>query len=93
MEDHWFVRLPHFQDSRQVRFSAIHTTHPLPPGRFVVLTSVRGSVDPRTIVRLEGLGGLKNPVTSTGIEPATFQLITYCLNQLCYPVKADPLKM
>jgi hypothetical protein len=36
----------------------------LPPGTFLVLISVRGWVDPRDIVRLEGLGKLKNPVTS-----------------------------
>jgi hypothetical protein len=27
-------------------------------------------------VRLEGLGPLKNPITSSGIEPATFRLVT-----------------
>jgi hypothetical protein len=37
-----------------------------PPGRFLVLISVRGWVDPRVIVRLEGLGQLKNPVTPIG---------------------------
>jgi hypothetical protein len=37
-------------------------------------------------VRLKGLGQLKNPMTSSGIEPATFRLIAYCLNQLRYGV-------
>jgi hypothetical protein len=35
-------------------------------------------------VRLEGLGQLKNPVTSTGIEPGTFWLVALRLNQLRY---------
>jgi hypothetical protein len=30
-------------------------------------------IDPKAIVRLEGLGQLKNPVNSS--EPATFQLV------------------
>jgi hypothetical protein len=46
-----------------------------PPGRFLVLISVRGRVDPRATVRLEGLGQLKNPMTSSGMEPATFWLV------------------
>jgi hypothetical protein len=33
--------------------------------------SVRGFVDPRATVRLEGLGQLRSPMTWTGIEPAT----------------------
>jgi hypothetical protein len=35
-------------------------------------------------VWLEGLGQLKNPITSSGIKPMTFQLVAYCLNKLCY---------
>jgi hypothetical protein len=42
-----------------VRLSALRAGHPLPPGRFLVLISVRGWVDPRVIVRLEPLGQLK----------------------------------
>jgi hypothetical protein len=42
-----------------VRLSALCTFHPLPPGKFQTLISVRGRVDPRAIVRLEGLSQLK----------------------------------
>jgi hypothetical protein len=38
-------------------------------------SGVRGRVDPRTIVRLEGLGKLKNPMTSPGMELAPFRLV------------------
>jgi hypothetical protein len=36
----------------------------LPPGRFLVLIFVRGWVDPRAIVQLEGLGKLKKSTSS-----------------------------
>jgi hypothetical protein len=45
-----------------VRLSVSHAGCSLPPGRFLVLISVRGCVDPRAIVRLEGLGQLENPI-------------------------------
>jgi hypothetical protein len=46
-----------------VRLSALPTGCHLPPGRFLGLISVRGWVDPRAIVWLEGLGQLKNPMS------------------------------
>jgi hypothetical protein len=51
--------------------SALRAGRSLAPGRFMVLISVIGRVDPRAIVRLEGLGQLKIPVTSLGFDPAT----------------------
>jgi hypothetical protein len=69
-----------------VRLSALHAGRPLPPGRFLVPISVTGRVVPRAIVWLEGLGQLKNTVTSSGINSATFQLLAYCFNQLRYNV-------
>jgi hypothetical protein len=38
-------------------------------------------------VRLEELGKLKNQMTSSGTEPATFRLVAQCLNQLHYRIK------
>jgi hypothetical protein len=68
-----------------VRLSALDAGRPLPPGRFLVLISVRSWVDRRVIVRLKGLGQLKNPMTSSGIEPAThFAYNSHELHQLSY---------
>jgi hypothetical protein len=41
------------------RLSALHAGRPLPSGIFLVLNSVRGCVEPRGLVGLEGLGKLK----------------------------------
>jgi hypothetical protein len=60
-----------------VKLLALRAGRPSPPGNSLVLISVRGRVDPTATGRLEGLGQLKNPITSSGIEPATFRLVTY----------------
>jgi hypothetical protein len=65
-----------------VRLSALRAGRPLPPGIFLVLISVRGCVDPRARVRLEGLGKLKSAMTSSGIELVTFRFVALCLDQL-----------
>jgi hypothetical protein len=59
-----------------VRLLALRTGRPSPPGRCLVLISVRAWVDPRAIVQLEGLGQLRNTMTSLGTKPATSRLVS-----------------
>jgi hypothetical protein len=56
----------------EVRLSAPRAYSHLPQGRFLAFISVRGWVYPRAIVRLEGLGQLKNSNYLIGNQPVTF---------------------
>jgi len=54
-----------------VMLSAQSTDRLYLPGNFLLLISVRNLADPKAIVRPERLC----PVTTSGIEPATFLLV------------------
>jgi hypothetical protein len=58
--------------------STLSITHSLHPGKFLLLIFIIGRVDPRGIVWLEGVGKLKNPNISSGLETVSLLLVSLC---------------
>jgi len=77
------LRFLYYTTTAQDGGKVVSLTHrqPLPQGNvLLVLISVRGWVDPRAMVRSEGLCQWKILMTPSGIEQATFRFVAQHLN-------------
>jgi hypothetical protein len=85
---------PRFPNNRRINVVSLSAQRtgrlysPTPHKIFLLLIFVRGWVDPRATVRLEGLCQLNIPVTISEIEPATFKLVAQCA--ISYPRRLSP---
>jgi len=76
------------------RLLALSTGRLYPQEILLVIIYVRGWVDPRAIVRLEGFYVNENPPTQAEIAPATFEFVaqhfnhcaTAALHELQFPI-------
>jgi hypothetical protein len=66
----------------EVSLSAIDTGRIISQETSLILFSVRCWVNPRDIVRPDGLRQWKFPIIPSGIGHATFRLVAQCLNEL-----------
>ena len=86
------LRFPDYLTTAQDGGKVVSFTHrPLftPQEIFLVHISVRGWVDPKAVVRSEGLCQWKTPMTPSGIEPATFRFVAQHLNHCATAVPTD----
>ena len=63
-----------------VSLSALRTGCLYPQEISLVLIFARVRVDPRVMVRSEGVLSMKNPITPPGIDPGTVRLVAQRLN-------------
>jgi hypothetical protein len=81
------LRLPHFSENRHTDGGEVFSLMrhlPFNPRKIPGTHFCYRLSQPKAITWLEGLDELKNPMTSSGIKPAIFQLVSQCLNLLCY---------